>query len=421
MEKQKKILISHPTGNANVRGVLDGFYKAGILQSFHTCIACFKGTWFYKLAVGPLKEFRRREFSSFLRRYTHIYPGRELLRLLALKLHRHDWIKHETGYCCIDKVYQGLDRNVAQYMRKNRNNFDAIYTYEDCALLSFREAKKREILCLYDLPTGYWRSRRKLLDEEYLKNPEWATIIDGFNDSNAKLLRKDKELSLADRIYVASTFTKETLKSYPGILADIEVIPYGFPPVCQYRKYVPFAGRKIKALYVGGLNQGKGLSYLFQSLNGLENRIELTVVGRGNIEQCQVLKTALSKVIYIPSLPHAEILKLMSNHDVFIFPSLFEGFGLVITEAMSQGTPVITTERTCGPDLITHGTDGWIVKAGSVESLRETLVKILDNPMVLQEAGRKAMETASKYPWSCYESKLSESIKHLLNEKHASK
>ena len=63
MDKQKKIVISHPNGNANVRGAANGFFNAAILESFHTSIACYKGGWLYRLAKGPLKEFRRREYS----------------------------------------------------------------------------------------------------------------------------------------------------------------------------------------------------------------------------------------------------------------------------------------------------------------------------------------------------------------------
>jgi glycosyltransferase involved in cell wall biosynthesis len=47
-----------------------------------------------------------------------------------------------------------------------------------------------------------------------------------------------------------------------------------------------------------------------------------------------------------------EVLREMQRHDVLVFPSLFEGFGLVIVEAMSQGLPVITTSHTAGPDII---------------------------------------------------------------------
>src|SRR5206468_9345000 len=97
---------------------------------------------------------------------------------------------------------------------------------------------------------------------------------------------------------------------------------------------------------------------------------------------------------WIPSLPHQQILKLMHEHDVLVFPSLFEGFGLVITEAMSQGTPVITTERTVGPDIIDHGQNGWIVEAGSTEALQQAIEELIFKPELVAETGLKAIETA---------------------------
>jgi glycosyltransferase involved in cell wall biosynthesis len=96
----------------------------------------------------------------------------------------------------------------------------------------------------------------------------------------------------------------------------------------------------------------------------------------------------------------------MRSHDVLVFPSLFEGFGLVITEAMSQGTPVITTDRTAGPDLITHGKNGWLIQAGSTESLVQQLEMLVKNPVAVKEAGANARKTAAARPWCIYGSEL---------------
>ena len=202
---------------------------------------------------------------------------------------------------------------------------------------------------------------------------------------------------------------------YPGELADIEVIPYGFPPINEKRIYKPFDGRKIKLLFVGGLSQRKGISYLFNAVEGLEDKIELTVVGRGNVESCPRLKQALGKVNYIPSLSHDAVLKLMAEHDLFVFPSLFEGFGLVITEAMSQGTPVITTDRTCGPDIIKNEIDGWIVEAANSSSIRKLLEIFIENPTLLHDVGQNALKKASSRPWSYYEKELAISVNNFLN------
>lgn len=417
MDEYKKIIIYHPFGNANTRAAVDGLYKQGILKSFHTCIACFQGSWLYQLSsFAPFKEFRRRQFSFFLKKQTVTHPFRELGRQLAAKLKLHRLVAHEKGVFCIDHVCHDLDKKVATYISENKENIGGIYAYEDLALQTFTVAKKNGISCIYDLPIGYWRAMRSLLEKEKENNPDWAMTLGGFNDSEKKLQRKDEELRLADRIYVASTFTKKTLDMYPGTLAPIEVIPYGFPPVNKERSYENYRNRKIRILYVGGLSQRKGIAYFFEALEDLEEKVEVTVVGRGMIEECAVLKTVLSKVRYIPTLPHEKILKLMATQDLLIFPSLFEGFGLVITEAMSQGTPVITTDRTCGPDIITHGVDGWIVEAGTSMPIKNLLDKLIANPMLLQDAGKQALITASKRPWAVYEHELATSVNRFLHD-----
>jgi glycosyltransferase involved in cell wall biosynthesis len=239
--------------------------------------------------------------------------------------------------------------------------------------------------------------------------------LTGFGDSERKLARKDEELRLADIIFVASSFTAKTLEDYSGKLAPVKVIPYGFPTVNPTRNYEKVNNSKpLKLLFVGGLSQRKGIADIFAAVQNLGKKVELTVVGRKATENCIALNNALSKHKWIPSLPHSEILKLMSMHDVLLFPSLFEGFGLVITEAMSQGTPVITTDRTAGPDLIENGKNGWIVDAGSTEKLQDCIEEILTRRADVPEIGREAMNTAQKRPWEVYGQELSKAISEYL-------
>jgi glycosyltransferase involved in cell wall biosynthesis len=141
----------------------------------------------------------------------------------------------------------------------------------------------------------------------------------------------------------------------------------------------------------------------------------LTVVGKKTTKQCSALDKALAKHHWIPTLPHHEILQLMREQDMLIFPSLFEGFGLVITEAMSQGTPVITTERTAGPDLITHGENGLLIKAGATDALVEAIEAMLLNPERITRMGKEARERARQRPWNVYSQELSEAVKKYSN------
>ena len=188
-------------------------------------------------------------------------------------------------------------------------------------------------------------------------------------------------------------------------------MPYAFPPVASSRNYNShLASKPLKILFVGGLSQRKGVADLFAVAEKLKNHVALTVVGKKATDQCPALNAALSKHHWIPSLPHSKILELMQTHDVLVFPSLFEGFGLVITEAMSQGTPVITTDRTAGPDFIKHGENGWLVEAGSTQALQAAIEELLLRPNILSEVGREALKTATTRTWDMYGKELAWAI-----------
>lgn len=413
------LVLSHPTGNANARAAALGLLQAGHLTSFQTSIATFPGDGLDRLSALPgLGELRRRRFDPALKDVTAMWPWREAGRLLASRAGLRSLTRHERGAFCVDAVYRSLDRHIAQGLSKAgaAGAGAAVYAYEDGALASFEAAQSLGIARLYDLPIGYWRAARRLLDAEQVRWPEWQSTLTGFLDSDEKLARKDQELRLADRIFVASSFTRQTLGDFPGSLAPIDVIPYGFPAVVGAREHTALAGRPLKLLFVGGLSQRKGIADLFAAVRALGKHVELTVVGAKAVEGNAALDAALAAHRWIPSLPHDAILKLMREHDVFVFPSLFEGFGLVITEAMSQGTPVITTDRTAGPDLIEHGRNGWLVEAGNTAALQASIENLLQHPEQVAAAGREAMETARRRPWEVYGRELAEAVGRTLND-----
>jgi glycosyltransferase involved in cell wall biosynthesis len=410
------VILSHPLGNANVKAIAKGLADAGLLTAFNVSIASFEGDFLDKIAKGPLSEIKRRRFDDILKQYTHSYPFYEAGRLLSLKLGLKNLLQHETGLFCIDAVNRKIDAYTANNLdRYKKQGAKAVYAYEDAAEYSFEAAKKLNLTTLYDLPIGYWRSMRRLLEEEKKNRPEWASTLTSFKDSENKLARKDKELQLADNIFVASSFTAKTLAEYPQQLNNIEVIPYGFPAVTANKKYTSIKNRKLKLLFVGGLSQRKGIANIFEAVEGLKDYVELTIVGKKNTEDCLPLNEGLKKHNWIVSLSHNKVLELMKESDVLLFPSLFEGFGLVITEAMSCGTPVITTERTIGPDIIMHNKNGWLINAGKTEELKQVLKNILDEKIELELIGTKAIETAQKRPWRVYSNSIAAKISSIIN------
>jgi glycosyltransferase involved in cell wall biosynthesis len=410
-----KLVISHLTGNANVKGAVNGFIAQNLLAEFYVSMGVFSGSFLDNIGnLKPFSEIKRRRFDPAVKPFIRSWPWYEIGRLLATRAGLSN-LTDPHGMFHIDSVCKNFDNHVASRLKTADKNIGGIYCYEDIAEYSFTEAKKLGLKRIYDLPIGYWRAARRILDPEKEKWPEWASTMTGLTDSDEKLMRKDKELALADLIFVASTFSASTLKEYQGNLPPVKVVPYGFPEAARNRDYsVKKNGAPLKLLYVGSLSQRKGIANLFAAVDSLKNNVELTLVGNKRSNDCVALDQALSRHKWFSSLSHNDILALMRNSDVLVFPSLFEGFGLVITEAMSQGTPVITTDRTAGPDFIVHDQNGWLIEAGSTEAIKSSIENLLSNPALIKKAGQEAMQTARQRSWAMYQQELSAEVDKFL-------
>ena len=94
--------------------------------------------------------------------------------------------------------------------KKKSNKINVIYSYEDCALNSFKTAKKQGIQTVYDLTSPYWRLKKNIIDEELKINPEWRLSSLEIM-SEKKCQNKDKEILLSDKLIVASSFSAKSL------------------------------------------------------------------------------------------------------------------------------------------------------------------------------------------------------------------
>ncbi len=418
------ILMSHPLGNANVRNAALALNDAGLLAELWTCLHWQPGHLLERLLPASLRrELSRRSFPATIRDRVHTSPWREMGRLLAGRLPGSDWLtRHETGWCSVDAVFAALDARVGRRVDSLRARgtpaLSGVYGYEDAAAATFQVAGRGGLARFYDLPIGYWRAWQEIFAEEAERAPEWAATLTGREDSPAKLARKDEELQMADAVIVASSFTRQTLLTAPAFRAPVHVIPYGAPaPPAQPLENLeaaPAGRRKLRVLFAGALSQRKGLSYLLAAIQTLGSSFELTLLGGKTAKDCLPLDQAVRQHRWIPSLSHADVLAEMARQDVLVFPSLFEGFGLVILEAMSRGLPVIATPHTAGPDLITDSVDGFIIPIRSPAAIAEKLELLLRDParlLAMKVAARKKAETLT---WQNYRTRLAAAVTQTL-------
>jgi alpha-maltose-1-phosphate synthase len=410
------VVVSHPTGNRNVRAVLRALERSGDLQTFHTSLAIPRQA--ATTALLPLalrRQLARRVFEEIPASKTLARPQREVIRLAAQRLGMQWMIRHETGFASIDRVYENLDRFVARYLSKP-GSARAVYAYEDGALHSFRAARTSGIRTIYELPSTHWRTLRRILAEERELHPDWGATLVGLKDSGAKCARKDEEIALADRIVVPSAFTRKSLTDHFGEELPIVVIPYGAPPPLISRPTMRVRREPLRVFYAGRLRQSKGVAYLFDSLQLADFPWELTLAGPKPAETCLALERALASpnCRWLGAIPHAALLEEMTRAHVFVFPSLAEGLALVILEAMAAGLPVITTPHAGGPECIDEGVEGFVVPIRDAEAITGRLAALYDDEDRRFSMASAALAKASRMTWRRYEKQIGALIRKAI-------
>ncbi len=168
---------------------------------------------------------------------------------------------------------------------------------------------------------------------------------------------------------------------------------------------------ELRVLTVGRLTaieRYKGVDTLIEAVDEVQKkgmRVKLTVVGQGDdVPQLQERASRLGldgQVEFLGEVPDARLSQAYQDCDVFAMPSKGEGFGIVFLEAMRYGKPCIGGDHGGTPEVIDHGTDGYLVKHGDVDALVRYLVEFYRKPALREEMGLQAYRSlTTKYLFS---------------------
>lgn len=218
--------------------------------------------------------------------------------------------------------------------------------------------------------------------------------------SSDYLKRLSDEPALANAIVVASSYTKSTLVENNILAEIIKVIPYGVDLHNFKTRTIAPKNKKLRVLFVGSMVQRKGLTYLFEAIAQLpKGSTELVLCGRGFVDHNLLKEYSSSNTIVQLNLDNSSLVAEMHKADVFVLPSLSEGFGHVILEAMATGLPIIATDHTSAPDLITEGKEGWVIPIRDTNAIVERLNWCIENKNLLFNMGIQAAATAKQFTW----------------------
>lgn len=402
------ILLSHPTGNQNVRNALRSLAEHRMLAEFWTAIAWpAESPWTRLLPAGVRPELARRAFPEAPRSEVKTAPWREGVRLAARSTPLSRLLCAGERPFSVIGVFRNFDARVARRLAKVRPG--AVYAYEGCALQTFREARKQGIAAIYEQTSGYWHWLRRLMAEEAERNPEFAELLPILSDSERHLAWKEQELQLAGTIFVPSQHARRTLA---GIVEEekIRVVPYGAPPVRERKRINLDPAQPLQILFVGLLAQHKGIGYLLEAVGLMPGQAELTLVGARYRPNAKV-DEACRRWRWFETLPHFRLLELMREADVLVLPSLSDAFGLVITEALASGLPVIVTPNAGASELIDDGREGFIVPIRDAAAIAERLDILYRDRELLARMSQQAQAAAERNSWASYRARWVEAVR----------
>jgi glycosyltransferase involved in cell wall biosynthesis len=295
-------------------------------------------------------------------------------------------------------------------------NLRAVYAYEDCAVETFTAARDRGLHRIYDLPIAYWETSQRLLQEEAERYPDWEPTLGATRDSAEKLVRKTRELELADLVMCPSEFVRDSLPAERASSRKCIVVPFGSPPaqtpvtVDSKRSDLP-----LRVLFAGTLSQRKGLADLFLATKLLNSKaIELVVMG--SLMRSLDWYQQFAEFTYEHPRPHAEVLELMQTCDVLVLPSIVEGRALVQQEAMACGLPVIATRNAGADDVIVDGETGFLVPIRSPEAIADRIGWFASNRARIHGMGHAAQTRACQLTWRGYGEQIVGAVRELIQE-----
>lgn len=414
-----KIIVAHE-GKQHSFKTAEALYKKGCLYKYVTTIYD-KPNSFTRVLKFFLVGKAKKKCSS---RKSKILPDNyvlqrcELYGLLRMFISR---IPLLNNYMLqyYNWLHDKFGRKVAKMAIENK--VDAVIMYDTNANSCWKElkAKAPHIKRILDVTIG----NRLYLSEVYKNDcalfPETASSLTTeqnsvFDEANRRRLLE--ELRSSDYFLAGSNFVKKSLE-YSGVDSDkIFVVNYGVDLSQFSMGHDVKCGKPLKLLFTGNCSYRKGVHHLLSVISHYKcGEVELNIAG-GYDEQSDLYKkySKCENIHFLGFVTRDILHEIYQKSDVFVLPSLAEGFAMVSLEALSAGLPVVCTTNSGCNDIIKDGNNGFVIDVSNEKALTERIDWFLKHKDKLPEMRVNARQSVSNHSWEDYGDNLIEKIKKII-------
>jgi len=226
--------------------------------------------------------------------------------------------------------------------------------------------------------SAHIREQARILQEEVAR-----TGVNLLTPTDWIIAREEREYETADHIVVLSRFAYQTFLARGVPIQKLHMLPLGVrirkfladPEVTAARTRRILNGERLRVLYVGNVSLQKGMWDLARIAAELsKGNFEFIVVGAIASEMRDILPRLRSHARVLGKRRQRELPGIYDGSDLFIFPTLQDGFAGVLTQAAASGLPILATTNCGAPDFINDGANGWILPIRNPEAFMERLL-----------------------------------------------
>ncbi len=324
------------------------------------------------------------------------------------------------------KLYNAWNQHVANVFSVKvakyaiKHDADAVVLYDSSAEKGFAYLAKKapRIKRILDASCANRLYMKEIYEQDMVRSPAWAATLKAEKRVlwEMPLERYIREAKLADAILAASSFVKTSYTAHGIDARRVHVLPYGvdlsmFKPVDK----MPHDG--IRFLYVGGVRQMKGIAYLLQAfaqVHAQYPQAQLEVIGDCVIDE-ELIEPYKGFVTFSGYMLSGDVVKRYQEADVFVFPSLADGYGLVGLEAMASGLAMIVSDHSGIADAVTEDI-GYVYSTWDVDELFSKMQSFCAQPDTVVAMRETASERAQQYTWDAYYTRAQEIIAGICDE-----
>ncbi|MBY0371212.1 glycosyltransferase family 4 protein [bacterium] len=221
-------------------------------------------------------------------------------------------------------------------------------------------------------------------------------------DRSAALEREEEEYALADTIFVLSEFARQTFLKQGISERKLAILPLGadtsvFKPIPRAPTKLP-----LKLVYFGSVSLRKGVSYLIEAVKAFKtDDVQLTIIGPVDPVLASWEKK-YPQVQWKPPMDHAALARFLPTQDVFVLPTLEDGFGQTLPQAMACGLVPITTDHCGAAEILRPGETGFVVPAASTQALCEVIANAVIAPEQIWKMRECLLAECRNLGWERY-------------------